>query len=328
MSDDALEQGGTVAEPANLEDAIKALRAKDAPVAPEDVEAPESDDQGTEHDEHWSEPGEQHNGSASPDGVGGESQASYESLATGEAGGSADTIGAAGTEYQGSYTNEDYNQIQQRIVASVRQQAAMAANERFRQEGIEKATLTQLYQRDEDTGRVTFHNPDDPDRPFESRAQAQAWVDSYNQQVEAEWVNYANQMQQQFASQTLPAMRLIQFAPIYDSMDQRTQRYFDAVIEDYAVKDSTGAVIGYSCDLNAAHAQAQRLAAIEGGANVKEVQDAGGQTMAKTIANAPSSPALDATTSGSDTSAEKKESPKNLEDAFKILNKNKRKGAK
>lgn len=328
MSDDALEQGGTVAEPANLEDAIKALRAKDAPVAPENVEAPEADDQGAEPEEHGSEAGVQHNGSASPDGVGGEPQASYESLANGEAGGPADTIGAAGAEYQESYTNEDYDQIQQRIIASVRQQAAMAANERFRQEGIEKATLTQLYQRDEDTGRVTFHNPDDPDRPFESRAQAQAWVDSYNQQVEAEWVNYANQMQQQFASQTLPAMRLIQFAPIYDSMDQRTQRYFDAVIEDYAVKDSTGAVIGYSCDLNAAHAQAQRLAAIEGGTNVQTIQDGGGNVVAQAAPSAPSSPALDATTSGSDTSAGKQESPKNLEDAFKLLNKNKRKGAK
>lgn len=320
MENENIQETFTQSEPSNLEDALKILREKDKTPSTENVENTGSNETGTEFKEHGSEHGEQLNGSGAQVSVEGELEASIQYGGSGEPGGSTDTIDDASGEDQIGYTNQDYAEIQNRIVQSVRQQAAMAANEKFRQEGIEKVTLTQLYQRDEDTGRVTFHNPDDPDHPFDNRAQAQAWVDSYNSQIEAEWVNYANQMQQQFAQQTLPAMRLVAFAPIYDSMDKRTQKYFDTLIRNYGVKDSTGAVVGYSCDLNAAYAQARELAAIEAGTTEATVANAAGETVAK----APSGPALDATTSGSDTSSGKIEAPKNLNDAMKMINKMKK----
>lgn len=319
MENEDINQAEIQAEPSNLEDAIKLLREKDQTTAAENVEDTGSNEAGTEVGGQEGFAGSV-GGEDTQDGSGIEHESSVQLGEPGEVGGSADSSFAAEAGNQVGYSTDDYRDIQSRILDSVRRQAALATNEKFRQEGIEKVTLTQLYQRDEDTGRVTFHNPDDPDNPFESRAQAQAWVDSYNSQIEAEWVNYANQMQQQFATQTLPAMRLVAFAPVYDSMNPRVQKYFDAIIENYGVSDSTGALIGYSCDLNAAYVQAQKLAAIDGGTEVSETKNAGGQTIAST----PSGPALDATTSGSDTSSNKPAEPKNLNEAFKMINKAKK----
>ena len=320
MENENIQESLEQVQPTNMEEALKLLRNKDKAPAQKDVDGPGSNEEGAESQEHGSESGEQHDGAVASYGTGAEPEASISIEGSGELGGSADTVVEATGESEVGYESDDYQEIQNRIVESVRRQAAMAANEKFRQEGIEKVTLTQLYQRDEESGRVTFHNPDDPDRPFENRAQAQAWVDSYNSQIDAEWINYANQMQQQFAQQTLPAMRLMAFAPTYDAMDARTQKYFDALIKNYGVADSTGALIGYSCDLNAMYAQARELAAIDGGTTETVVSDAAGNPVAKT----PSGPALDATTSGSDTSGSGMKSPKNLNEAMKMLNKMKK----
>lgn len=320
MENENIQESLEQVQPSNLEDALKLLRNKDKTPATENVENTGSNETGAEPQEHGSELGELSSGATAKNDIDEEQRTSISIEGSGELGGSADTTVEAAGEPEVGYESDEYQEIQNRIIESVRRQAAMAANEKFRQEGIEKVTLTQLYQRDEESGRVTFHNPDDPDRPFENRAQAQAWVDSYNSQIDAEWVNYANQMQQQFAQQTLPAMRLMAFAPTYDAMDARTQKYFDALIRNFGVTDSTGALIGYSCDLNAAYAQARELAAIDGGTTETTVANAAGETIAK----APSGPALDATTSGSDTSGSKMDTPKNLNDAMKMINKMKR----
>lgn len=196
----------------------------------------------------------------------------------------------------------------------------MAANEKFKELGIEQVTINHLYQRD-DRGRVTFQNPDDPDRPFTSRAEAQQWVDAYNSQVKQQWTQYAREMQQQFVNDTLPAVRLMQFAPVYDSMDAMHQQVFEQLIEPYVIKDSTGMEIGFNCDLMAAKAQADKLCETFG-------------TSAKTVSQAPSEqtvpigPALDMPTSGSSNPQNDPEVPKNLNDAFKLLAKQKKEGRK
>lgn len=307
--------------PTNLEDALRILREKDKTPATENVANTETDAEGAESQGYGSEHGEQHDGSVAQNDTEGELEASVSIEGSGDLGGSGDTVGAGETEASVGYGSDDYQDIQNKILESVRRQAAIAANEKFREEGIQKVTLTQLYQRDEETGRVTFHNPDDPDRPFENRAQAQAWVDSYNGQIEAEWVNYANQMQQQFANQTLPAMRLMSFAPVYDSMDQDTKDVFDLLIRNFGVTDSTGALIGYSCDLNAMYAQAREIAALKSGS--ASTGTTAGQVIEQAVNN-PTGPALDATTSGSDTSSNKPVDPKDLNEAWKIVNKKKK----
>lgn len=317
MANEIVEETQGQANPANLEEAIKLLREKDSQTADENVAAAGADESGDQSGEGLGDGAPQGRGDTQGS-VEGELEASATSIPDGEAGGHADTSGEYTEESQVSHP--DYAVMQQNMIESIRRQAAQAANDKFREEGIQRVTLTQLYQRDENTGRVTFHNPDDPNRPFESRAEAQAWVDSYNAQVQAEWTNYANQMQQEYAKQTLPAMRLMQFAPTYDAMDDRTKKFFDVIINPYSVRDSTGEVIGFSCDLNAAANQAKQLAAIEGSGNTASNP----QQVEKAVENVATGPALDATTSGSDTSKPSDKAPKNLNEAWKLINKNKK----
>lgn len=203
---------------------------------------------------------------------------------------------------------------------SVTQQAAMEATRVFNENGVRQASINDLYQRDE-RGRVTFTNPDDPDRPFASRYEAQQWVDSYNAQVKAEWNKYAMEVRQRYVQDTMPAVRLMQFAPEYDAMDPKAQEVMDEIIAPYQVKDSSGMVIGFSCDLRAAKQQAEKLCSMFG-ASAQQAAPAA------PAAQPASGPALDMRTSGTGNHQNAKEEPKNLADAFKILNDQKKKGNK
>lgn len=194
----------------------------------------------------------------------------------------------------------------------------MEATRVFKENGINQVTINDLYQRD-DRGRVTFTNPDDPDRPFSNRQEAQQWVDAYNSQVKQEWNKYAVEVRDRYMQDTMPAMRLMQFAPIYDSMDSKAQEIMDQIIEPYQVKDNSGMVIGFSCDLNAAKAQAEKLCSMFGEKPQAQQQ----------IQQAPpSGPALDARTSGSSNPQNDVHEPKNLQDAFKMIKEQKKKGSK
>lgn len=318
------------AEPTTLEEAIKAIRGSnsgstaDLMVAGSMAEGKPADER-SEHDD-----GEVEEANTSSEGSEQSPDSDVDAIqhdAVAEIGGHSDVSDASEMERSGSqdteanYVIEDYKDLQRNLVDSVRRQAAMAANQKFEEAGLSKITLSSLYNRDENTGRVTFVNPDNPDRPFESRSEAQAWVDSYNKEIEAEWVNYANEMQKKFAQDTLPAARLIQFAPVYDKMDDQTKQVFDTIIEPYSVKDSSGMVIGYSCDLSAAHDQARKLVGVFGSSS-------GNISQSNTESQQPAvpasgGPALDAVTSGTGTASESDE-PKNLQEAFKLLNKQKK----
>ena len=310
-------------QPADLAEAMRALRAQGDQAATADVDGGGAPEAGI---------GSPEGSVASPQPEGGEGleepgldTASVEQ--DGGSGGSPDVLEPAAqvAEHADTYgsqgfTEQDYQDIQQTIAKSVTQQAAMAANEKFKELGIEQVTINHLYQRD-DRGRVTFQNPDDPDRPFTSRAEAQQWVDAYNSQVKQQWTQYAREMQQQFVNDTLPAVRLMQFAPVYDSMDAMHQQVFDQLIEPYVIRDSTGMEIGFNCDLMEAKAQADRLC---------ETFGTPAQTIPQTSSEstAPTGPALDMQTSGSSNPQNDPEVPKNLNDAFKLLAKQKKEGRK
>lgn len=210
------------------------------------------------------------------------------------------------------YTEVDYSQVNKNLMESATRQAAMDANRFFHQQGITKASINQLYQRDED-GRVTFINPDDPHNPFMSRAEAQQWIDAYNNQVDAEWRNYAQNLQRQYMNDTAPAVRLINFAPKYDALDNKTKQVFDMIVEPYTVKDSTGMEIGYSCDLDAALQQATRMVSVFGSSQ------AATQQQQQPVQKVATGPALDAVTTGSGTDKGGKAEPKNLADAFRMI---------
>lgn len=300
------------AEPSNLEDAFKMLRGDAAQGGAQPV-AGGSVPEGDQGDAAEPEPaGAEVPAGEEPQEGAQVPEVPVQAEAPGDAGGPADGYAEVAGGSVTGFDQSDYQSIQDNLIDSIRRQAAAAANEQFQKNGITKWSLGQLYQRDEQTGRTTFTNPDDPEHPFTSRAEAQAWCDSINKQIEDEWLQYANAKQREFADQTLPAMRLLQFAPTYDSMPTDVQDTFETLIEPYSVRDSTGAVIGFSCDLEAMHQMAIRIESKHNGGAV-----------ARPPMTAPAEPALDATTTGTGTgkASGSEDDPKNLADAFKILSK-------
>lgn len=218
------------------------------------------------------------------------------------------------------YQPNDYTDTMKNLAQSVARQAAMDTNSDFQKQGIRKLSIGDLYQQDPNSGRVSFSNPDDPDHPFASRQEAQAWVNAFNEQYDAQWKEYATNLQRKYMEDTAPAMRLMQFAPVYEQMDKKTQQVFDTIVEPYSVNDSTGMLIGFSCDLNAAKVQAEKLAGIFGA-------NAASPAGEPPIQPAASGPALDAVTHGSEGS-NNPEDPKDLQEAFKLLNKQRKEGTK
>ena len=207
----------------------------------------------------------------------------------------------------------NYQEIGKQYIESASRQAVQAANEIFRENGIKKMSINDLYERDE-TGRVSFTNPDDPNRPFSSRTEAQEWVNSINAQIDSEWKKLASQYQRQYLEEIMPAMRLLQFGPTYEKMSKGEQDIFDELIAPYEVTDGDGNVIGYSCDLVAFGNVARNIYAKTGAAQQQ------GQGAAQTNQNIASGPALDATTSGSITSSNgKSEEPTNIQEAMIML---------
>ena len=130
----------------------------------------------------------------------------------------------------------------------------------FSKNNITPCTIEELYQRDEQTGRVTFKNPDDPTRAFSSRADAQQWVDAFNKQVEARFRQEVNKKQQELVESNAPQLRLIAFAPKFDAMSKAAQDILDDLIEPYAVRDAAGRTVGYNVNLDVMAAQAEKIA--------------------------------------------------------------------
>ena len=171
--------------------------------------------------------------------------------------------GAEGSEMPGGSADViepiDFNARKQQILKEIQQDALASVRKDFADNNIALCSIEELYNRDENTGRVSFKNPDDPTRDFQSRAEAQAWVDAFNKQVEAKFRQDVNKRQRELVTERAPMMRLIEFAPKFQALDSLTKDVLDDLIEPYTVRDSNGNPIGYSCNLDAALAQAQRI---------------------------------------------------------------------
>ena len=66
------------------------------------------------------------------------------------------------------YEESEYGAYRNGFIDELGRAAYNKTVEEFKKQGIQKISVSQLYQRDEDRGTVTFINPDNPDRPFES----------------------------------------------------------------------------------------------------------------------------------------------------------------
>lgn len=239
--------GDAATEPVDLAQAFKFLNQanREGAQPPVEEEAPaagvaESDGQREPGISEQPVQGAAQDNSA-PAGTGDSSGASY--------GGSSDGIQAI-----------DFDARRQEILRGVQQQALSDVRQEFKNNGIEYCSIDQLWKKDEQTGRVTFQNPDDPRNPFTSRAEAQAWVDAFNKQIDSRFRQEVNKKQQELMGNTAPTLRLINFAPKYQAMSQDEKDIMDDLLDGYGVKDRSGRIVGYNVDLDAVAAQAKRIA--------------------------------------------------------------------
>ena len=179
--------------------------------------------------------------------------------------------------------------------------------------------MNDLYERTSD-GRVIYHNPDDPNRPFSSRMEAQSWIDSFNGQVRNELKRRALEIRNEDADSILPSLRLMDFAPSYDAMDDAVREMFDDLIEGYEVLDSNGNVIGYNCDLDKMASKAERMAS-----RFSKAKPSKRRTKATKIANEETrQPSLDMRSHGSGGNGKMKREPQTLEEAMLRLRQQKK----
>ena len=167
----------------------------------------------------------------------------------------------AGDSGDAGYTAKaDYSDEMAQLRQFISDQAKQTAAKEAREQGVQLISLDQLYQRDERSGVVTFKNLDNPNRPFETRQDAQRWVEAYNQQLVDTFNRRAREYERQIAQQYEPTYRLLQFAPEFDKMSKIEQEIFDDIVEPYGITDANGDLIGYSCNLESAKAQAVKIA--------------------------------------------------------------------
>lgn len=206
-----------------------------------------------------------------------------------------------------------YVASQRAIVDQINRQAVAAARKQFSDEGIREFTMEDLYERTQD-GRVIYKNPDDPNRPFSSRMEAQQWIDSFNQQLQNELVRVARGIRDQHAKAAMPALMLLQFAPTYDAMPTDVKEIFDDLISDYEIRNRGGKVIGYSCNLEKMAARAIRMS--EKYSSPKQSRRGSG----KVVSKPPRQPATDMRSHGSScSSSHNDDEPATMEEAMKRL---------
>lgn len=218
--------------------------------------------------------------------------------------------------YTDGYTQDDYNLATKALVNNISSAARYYANESFKQQNIGTYNLNELYQTSED-GVVTFINPDNPNRPFESRAQAQEWCNAWNQQVQNEYNQTVAAYEQQLLQEQRPSLELIAFAPELKKMDEYTSDIFNELIEPYEIYDADGDVVGYNVDLQQAAAKASSLA--------KKFES--NYETRKAKANV-QTPAVDIKSSSSGQGSTLNTEPKTLGEAMQMIEMQKKKGNK
>lgn len=219
------------------------------------------------------------------------------------------------------YGEPDYQSAGKQLLSQVTQYAIDAATKEFRDKNIREMSMSDIFERTQD-GRVVYHNPDDRSRPFSSRMEAQAWLDSFNGQVRSELVKRAKAIRNGMARQIEPTMNLLRFAPSYDAMSQEEQEIFDDLVSGYEIRNDKSKVIGYSCDLDRSAKKAKAIAAKYASRKAKSAPTA------KKEAGPQRKPSIDMGSHGTPRSSKvsSNEEPETIEEAMKIYMREHRKG--
>ena len=243
------EQTPSAPEPVDIAQAFKMVNeanraAAEEPVAP--GEAGQPDDEGEQ-----------------PAGEGTEAPASEEGAAESVS----DTTEDIGDNTDGNVGGSsaviepvDYSPRKQEILKNIQARAIEEVRKEMKEQGIELWTMNDIYERDENTGRATFRNPDDPNNPCKSRAEAQNFINAINSDIENHFRNEVNKKQQQLVQQSLPTLQMVDFANTYQAMSQIEKDVFDDLISPYALKDNRGNIVGFNVNLEAAANTARQIA--------------------------------------------------------------------
>lgn len=221
-------------------------------------------------------------------------------------------LGAGDVESSSELNDFDPNPARRVLLQQANAYAMKATQKMFADQGVRPMDIQDIYERDERNGRVIFRNPDDPDRPFNSRYEAQQYIDSINKQINSRYQKELRNQQQKALQGMAPQFALIEYAPTYAAMSNDEKEVFDALIEPYAISDANGNVIGFNVNLQAAGNQAKAIA--------KKFTNRVSQAQPTAPKEKPpaSTPALDMPQASG---VADDDEPKTLEDAFKKISK-------
>ena len=215
----------------------------------------------------------------------------------------------------------DISPARDAILTGIQREAMAQITKLYRDEGIKPITIDMLYERDEATGQVSFKNPDNPNRNFDSRAEAQAWVDAFNKQIDTKFKSDLREKQVELYRQAEPSLRILNFKATYDKMDAATRDVFEDLVEPYEIRDAYGKIVGYNCDLDAVANQAAKIAGRFGkqGSGEQQEQEQGVKQKQST------KPAMDMKTGASKGGSDDFKEPENIGEALKMFDKMNRK---
>lgn len=241
-----------------------------------------------------------------------------------------------GTSDGGQSDTGEYGDYQTAFNERLRQinlAAQQLASKEMEEEGYRKMYVKDLYQRRED-GTVFYRNPEEGrvvtdaqgrktiefprgERGFADRAAAQAHCDSYNRDIEQTYKEKVRAKQRELLQEQAPVLQLLQFGPIYDSMTDSQKGLLDALIDDYEVRDKSGKLIGYDCDLKRMAAKAIKMD--QKFNTTKQTSESQNTRVPAETKVQPSAPALDMRSSGTATSGKNEMNPKTLEEALMMV---------
>lgn len=207
----------------------------------------------------------------------------------------------------------DLSPQKESYLKNIQAQAVANVQKKMADEQIELWTMEDIYERDENTGRVTFRNPDDPNRPFQSRAEAQQFINAMNQEVNNYFRREVNIESRKLVQQQAPVLQMFDFAPVYQAMDKTEQEMFNILLEPYAIYNDNNKVIGFNTNLQAIANTARLIVKRMFNNNTASVPQAASK---KENVKPSTKPALDMKTGNGATDGEVE--PKTLGEALKM----------
>lgn len=229
-------------------------------------------------------------------------------------GGSADDAegleGDGGPEALGP---EQIDELIQELAGDIESRARAEIIKGYEDEGYQPWDIDMLYRRDEESGIATYINPDNERQPFASRLEAEAYVNSMNNQLKTVIQKDINKRVQELVEEEKPRVQLLQFLPTYNNMPEKTQEVFMDLIENHAVRDSDGAIKGYDTDLPTAYKQAQSIVAKFSSAEPTEQEQAGAPP------ESPTEPSMDLKSKGSGSSGKPSKEPTSVGEAMRMI---------